>query len=77
MERAFDIGELPDDLKPAAPPSPSQAEFVTLADILTSYLDEATPLQKSGDLPAMKIDLWLAEPFVNTKRADLKAALST
>ena len=53
IERPFDLGELPEDLKPAAPPSPAAATFATLADVLVSYRDEACPL--------------LAEPVVQTK----------
>jgi len=78
IERAFDLGELPEGLKPTAPPSEVGAvEFTTLADILVSYRDEACPLQKAGDLATMKINLWLAEAFAQTKVADLKATLST
>lgn len=77
IERAFDLEELPDDLQPAAPAEPTPVKFTTLQDILVSYRDEACPPQKAGDLATMKINLWLAEPFVQTKLTGLKAVLST
>ncbi|WP_019448491.1 site-specific integrase [Cupriavidus sp. BIS7] len=79
VERGFDLGELPESVKPAAPPSEAEGdgtEFTTLADILRSYRDEAVPKQRSSEIATMKIDLLLEEPLAKTAIADLKAALA-
>lgn len=71
IERAFDLGELPNDARQAG------AAQGALADVLRRYRDEVAPNHKGGWIETLSINAWLREQmeFTNTLISDLSLAV--